>query len=297
MIVPHAIELNPAFVWSAEIAAPLSVVMYYPQQLGAAYANAPGKIAVHGASPFLYVRDLVVKQPTPRREGTLFFLSHSTHWVTTVSQFERLAAELAALPAKFQPVNVCVYWRDYLLGHHEEFARRGMRILCAGHMYDPQFLVRLFHLCSMHRYACSNELGSHVFYTVKAGCSYFHLAGETKYVYEAARSEDVPRIPLEIRSKIESMLAEPRDELSREQIKLVDDYVGAEQKMSPAKMRDLFGFCDAIDRFGTGAWEGQRHWVFPRALKRAFWHEPRAAAGRALRFASRALAPGATVKH
>src|SRR5262245_36925957 len=69
MIVPHAIELNHAFVWSAELAAPLSVVMYYPLKLGAAYASAPGKIAVRGASPFLYVQDLVAQQPQPRREG------------------------------------------------------------------------------------------------------------------------------------------------------------------------------------------------------------------------------------
>jgi hypothetical protein len=297
MIVPHAIELNHSFVWTAEFAAPLPVVMYYPAQLGAVYASAPGKIAVRGASPFLYVQDLVAQQPQPRREGTLYFLSHSTHWVTTVSQFERLAAELAELPAKFKPVNVCVYWRDYLLGHHEAFVRRGLRILCAGHMYDPQFLVRLYHLCSMHRYACSNELGSHLFYTVKAGCSYFHLAGETKYVYEAGRSEDVPRIPVDIRARFESMFGEPRDELSPEQIGLIDEYVGADHKMSPATMRELFRFCETLDRFGTAVWEGRRHWVFPRALKRAFWHEPRAAVGRALRFASRALSNGLVEKN
>lgn len=68
-------------------------------------------------------------------------------------------------------------------------------------MFDPRFLVRLHHLCSMHRHARSNELGSQLFYTVKASCSYFHLAGETKYVYEATRSEDVPRIPIEIRAQ------------------------------------------------------------------------------------------------
>jgi hypothetical protein len=47
-------------------------------------------------------------------------------------------------------------------------------------MFDPRFLVRLHHLCSMHRYACSNELGSHLFYAVKAGCSYF--------IFQARRS-------------------------------------------------------------------------------------------------------------
>jgi hypothetical protein len=85
------------------------------------------------------------------------------------------------------------------------------------------------------------------------------------------------------------MFRERRDELSPEQIEVIDEYVGADHKMSPTTMRELFRFCETIDRYGTAAWKGSRRWVFPRVLKRAFWHEPRAAAGRALRLASKAL--------
>ncbi|MGH8177405.1 MAG: hypothetical protein ACREV5_14180, partial [Steroidobacter sp.] len=263
-----------------------------PSQRGRAYRKRSSQVVFRAASPFLYLEDLVDKRGLPEPQGTLFFPSHSTHWVTAVSEFDALADRLAALPERFHPISVCVYWRDFLLGHHDAFVRRGFRIVSAGHMYDSNFLFRLYYLCRLHRYAASNELGSHLFYTVKAGCSYFHLASETKYVHEAARGEDIARIPVEIRAKFESMFSEPKDELSPEEIGVIDEYTGADQKMSPATMREFFSFCETIDRFGTAVWNERRHWMFPRSLKRAFWHKPRAAAGRAVCFALRALSHG-----
>jgi hypothetical protein len=95
-----------------------------------------GKITFQAASPFLYIEDLLADQPGPTRQGTILFLSHSSHWTTAESDDAAIARFLEALPERFHPVTICVYWRDFNLQHHHEFANRGFRIVSAGHIYE-----------------------------------------------------------------------------------------------------------------------------------------------------------------
>jgi hypothetical protein len=279
VVIPHGIELNEAHVWQAEATAPLPAVLCYsPRQLRA-YAERSRKIGLLSSTPFLHVAALV-GPPSETRRGTLFFLSHSTHHITAVSPFEQLAEQLQALPERFHPISVCVYWRDFLLGHHLEFERRGMRIVSSGHMYDRHFLVRLHHLCSLHRYACSNEIGSHLFYSMAAGCSYFQLGANAELHYDQARRSDVATIPDPIRVRIEQLFATPHDTPTQEQRMLIDDYVGRTHELGRDDMSRLLSFCEQVDRFGTATWRDRRYFMMPRSLHRRLWLGPRLWLGR-----------------
>ena len=273
LVVPHGIDLNADHVWSAEVAAPLPAIVCAPREVRK-YTEGTGKVVVKGATPFIYLVDLLGSQVPGTRAGTLFFLSHSTHRVTAISDFEALAERLARLPAKFHPVRVCIYWRDLHLNHHLPFKQRGMQIVSAGHMFDPYFLFRLYYLCIAHRYACSNELGSHLFYSVKAGCAYFHMGANARYVVEAEDSHDIATIPSNVKQSLERAFGEPHDATTAEQLAIVDEYVGQAHKLSPDHMRELLKFCESLDRFGTGAWQAQRYFTAPRLLQRWLWQKP-----------------------
>lgn len=176
-VVPHGPFLDPAFVWGAEARSNLPVVLCYPEYRASAYRAAMPGIVVPAAAPYVYCRRILDDFEVPSRRGTIFFAPHSTHHVVVNEKNHDLARSLAEVDERFRPVRVCVYWRDVLLGRHLPFIKAGLSVVSAGHMYDPYFLFRLHHLCSLHQYSASSTIGSHVFYSVHSGCTHLQLPG------------------------------------------------------------------------------------------------------------------------
>lgn len=279
LAMTHGIQMNEEYVWDAEIAAPVPVMLVYPERLVAAYERRSRKATIRMAAPFLYAQRILEAELPSWRSGTLFFPSHSTHWVSPQVDADAIVRHLQNLPNEFHPVSVCVYWRDYLRGLHKPFEKAGFRIVSAGHMFDPAFLFRLCYLLAMHQYACSNTDGSHLFYAVKAGCSYFHIA-ELEYPKSVSLPKEDAPTPLEIMARLRREFAEQRMAPTTAQIRFVDEYVGTEHLLDPSKMREFLQFCERMDRYGTAKWNGQRFTGWPTILKRAFWVAPRRTAAR-----------------
>jgi glycosyltransferase involved in cell wall biosynthesis len=243
-IIPHGIYLSDA-VWEPEIQSTLPVIFSYPSYREQAYIHSLEdkgihKVVIPVASPFLYLLELLKENPKPERKGTILFPAHSTHFVTSQADWESLAEELINLPEEFQPITACIYWRDIELGQHLPFQRRGMRIVSAGHMLDWNFLFRFYHLCSIHRYSTSNEFGSHIFFSIKAGCSYFHL-DKIKCSYTAANDEilkrDAPQTPENREKILLSLFKNPQSHMNTEQMEIVDYYLGTKYLKSPEELR------------------------------------------------------------
>ncbi len=246
VVVPHGLSFSDTFVWTAELSAPLPVLWYFSEHVGQAYRQAldrvgGSKLLTPAASPFVYAAALLQDQPQPQRQGTLFFPSHSTHGVTAQLDFAGLAAALAQLDAEYQPVTVCLYWKDLQLNRQLPFQQRGLRVVSAGHMFDPLFMLRLYHLCSMHRYAAGNETGSHMFYALQAGCSYFHFNPLDRVTYTAAsetiRKRHFSDTPLSKTQEIEALFAKPAPQPSQQQLDLMAYHLGTQHFKSPAALR------------------------------------------------------------
>jgi hypothetical protein len=168
--------------------------------------------------------------------------------------FERLADQLLDLPSWMQPVTVISYWRDIQLGNHLPFARRGLRVVSAGHWLDPDFLLRLAHLLRQHRHAAANAFGSCLFYSVWAGCS-FHFVHEA-YKYTGADEhlrEEVggvsPALAKEW-NKLELLFSTPTTNASQEQQSQARYYLGGGHLREPEDLADLIGWLRRVDRFG-----------------------------------------------
>lgn len=252
VLVPHGIVLDEKFVWRAERKSLLPAVLCYPSYRLPAYASSTEMIVIPAASPFLYLTALLGGQQQPKRRGTIFFPHHSTHHLAVQMDFEALAEALVHLDDQYQPLTVCIYWRDFNLGRHLAFERRGLRVVSAGHMYDPHFLFRFYHLCSMHRYAASNGLGSHIPYCLKSSCCYFHFdpVPHARVADEEILRRDTASGSRAVRARLESLLAIRRPFTTAAQIETVDYFLGADQFKSPEGLREQLRWAEGLDRFG-----------------------------------------------
>lgn len=249
-VLPHGVHLSDYYVDDAETNVDLPAVFCYPDYREAAYIAQTAKVVVRSASPYLYVKHLIQHEPAPYREGLIFFPVHSTHHATAGMDNERLADALLKLDHQYHPITICVFWRDFLLGHHLPFQQRGFRIVSAGHMYDRYFLFRLFHLFSTHRYAAGNAVGSHLFYSVVSGCSYFHLQGHghRQQILTESLASTFGNISPKIVDPVEEMFREPRPSMTKEQLRTANYFLGAEHFKSPAALADQIYRAEQLDR-------------------------------------------------
>ncbi|MEA5549895.1 glycosyltransferase family 1 protein [Anabaena cylindrica UHCC 0172] len=252
-VVPHGPYLTDT-IWEAEIHSPLPVIFAYPPyheqtyiQLNQKYAA--NKVIIPSASPFLYLLELLKQHPQSKRKGTIFFPAHSTHHVTVQFDWESIAEYLNNLSEEYQPVTVCMYWRDFELGRHLPFLRRGMKIVSAGHMFDKDFLFRFYHLCSTHIYAASNDIGSNLFFSIKSGCSYFYI--DLSNCFYNAKSDDILKrdvstTPVERLDVLKSLFQNPQTYTTSEQMQVVDYYLGAKYLKSPEELHEQVFYAEEL---------------------------------------------------
>jgi hypothetical protein len=184
------------------------------------------------------------------RKGTIVFPSHSTHHIRAIFDHEEYADRLNALPEKYKPISVCIYWKDFFHGYHSFYVEKGFRIVTAGHIYDPDFLYRFYGICRQFKYSTSNDIGGHLFYSVKSGCSFFYtLSNYIAY-------EGIDGAPLgcntDMSSKIKdhsvSLFSKPKDAMDKEQLEFVDKYIGSANFKTKDELRDLFQYAENKDK-------------------------------------------------
>jgi hypothetical protein len=112
---------------------------------------------------------------TQEKKGTLFFPDKSTLLMDTDFDRSLLCHKLKSLPEKYQPVVVCIYWKDYIRGNHQPYLDAGIPVVSCGHLKDAEFQMRLINLCIQFKYSAANDISSSFVYSVLAGCEFFHL--------------------------------------------------------------------------------------------------------------------------
>ncbi len=135
-------------------------------------------------------------------------------------------------------MTVCLHWQDYARGRAKPFMSRGLPLVSAGHFNDQEFLYRLLHLLSRHRYAASNDVASNLLYAVAAGVPYF-LVGETPeltispgFESQAETFKPVPEIHERV-AEVRELFLEPVDEITDAQREMAEYHLGASRFKSP----------------------------------------------------------------
>lgn len=251
-ILPHGVLFNEKQIWEAEKNVRLPAIFCYPPYKDA-YQTQTNKKVILSAAPFLYVKKMAASQPQPPRRGTIVFPHHSTHLLRAQFNSEQLIETLLQFGDEYQPITVCIYWQDFLLNRHLPYQQRGMQIVSAGHIYDPDFLYRLYHLCSLHRYAVGHSFGSHLFHAVAAGCSYSHL-DYIDYVSTPLNQIHPEDQAIEIASekadRLKALFHQRRPTMTSEQIAVVNDYLGQKYFQTPQNLYRQIVYTEIIDKLG-----------------------------------------------
>jgi len=120
------------------------------------------------------------------------------------------------------------------------------------HLFDKNFLFRLFYLCSKYKFAVSSTIGTHIFYSIAAGCPFFFLDYEeyTKKADDKIIKRDVSNPNTLILTKIKKLFSDRLDKPSDEQLDFVYSLLGHGNFKNPFSLREEFEFADKIDKFG-----------------------------------------------
>jgi hypothetical protein len=238
---------------AAELHANIGTAYSYQREYDEALSIGGARMVIRGAAPFTYLPHLLGPAPA-HRSGVLYFPSHSTRYTTVEAGYDRLAEMLCALPAHLGPVRVCCYYMDVLRGHHRPFLERGIPVYSAGHQYDPLFLVRLWHLMSMHRHVMSNAHGTHLAYAMFAGCSFTFLdTPDARYVAAPGYEDWVITAPPAFKTLHDQLFADGRtcDDVASRAAAV--DLIGAARQLPPERLRQLLVAADRREQLRRSA--------------------------------------------
>jgi hypothetical protein len=179
--VEHAIPYDLESAYEYDLNSGLSMFLAVHEQSAALYKTGPITEAHAIGFTHLYAMELFDQlhpQAAPvERHGTIVFPDKSTLLMDTDFDRASFAARLAALPEEYQPVVVCVYWKDVVRGNHLPFEQAGLPVVTCGHLQDGDFLLRFHDLCRRFRYACANDIAGSFVLSILSGCHFFHLTG------------------------------------------------------------------------------------------------------------------------
>lgn len=253
-VIPHGPVFGAHPLWREEVRASVPAILCAQDHYGREFARRAGRVVIPFASPAVYAAKLAAGDAARPREGTVFFPSHSTHRIQAEYDAQLMIAKLMALPSEMQPVTVCIYWKDYLAGKAGPYEAAGLPVVSAGHMFDPEFLIRFFRICRRFRYATSNELGSHVPFSIHAGCLFRLIAGvRVRHLGSAeALATDVAQSDQTVHERLWSLFSFERGSSHEEQTIEADDLLGTKYVMTPEEIKELLEHLARVDRWGWG---------------------------------------------
>jgi hypothetical protein len=125
------------------------------------------KTFVSGSAFILYKEMYHIKKEEPKY--TLVFPIHSRVDVEWDIDIDDFIAKLKKLPKKFEPLLICVYFRDIHKGMHHKFIEAGFEVTTIGHGSRYDFIPRFYELLKNAKYTLSNDIGSYAFYSIDLG--------------------------------------------------------------------------------------------------------------------------------
>lgn len=256
-VLEHGVVLSDR-MWDADRDAPLPVAFSPSAWRAEVVQRLSGKPAHPIGFGFLYAMRLVenaIPFPAQNAKGTLAFPCHSTHTIQARYDCAEYAEMLANLPAEQQPVTVCLYWKNFEHQEQRFYKECGLPVVTAGHMFDRDFMLRLYDLLRRFRYATSNVVGTHILQAVAAGCRFFY-AGHQNVDWSVPQAEQVntdagsPAFQWRERESWR-LFQSPVTEITAEQRAFVDELIGTQHVLAPAALRSLLLSQEWSDKFAA----------------------------------------------
>lgn len=132
----------------------------------------------------------------------------------------------------YDSIFVSMYWVDIVNGKHKIYMDKGYTIVCSGNRFDPRFLSRQRDLIELSDMTMSNDLGTHVGYSVALNRPHYMFKQKVELNLEHEDAKivtDLQNIQSDFdkeRNEIQQVFGEYRQEITEEQRKIVAYYWG-----------------------------------------------------------------------
>ncbi len=155
--------------WDVELEAPLPAMLGIDTQY-TKYLGTKTTKPAFAIGPYIYYSEIYLeeaKQAILREmlgKTLLVVPPHSTHHALHQTAEGYMESAIAPYKKTFQHVLVLMYWKDVLLGRARVMEEQGFVPVCAGHMYDENFLPRLKAILSLADSAAIFQPGTFIPY-------------------------------------------------------------------------------------------------------------------------------------
>lgn len=152
---------------------------------------------------------------------------------------------------QFKTVLVCIYYKDVETGRNKEYEDAGFRVVSAGRREDDQFLNRLHTFFSIADYSISNNVGTHIGYSIVLGKPHMILTEEVHYkANSSAETRHVTTLyndsaVLEKQHVLEAF-EHYTDIITENQKEVCKEYWGLGQVRSPKEMNEILSLCSVL---------------------------------------------------
>lgn len=194
-------------------------------------------------SPFVVCRKNLGIQKSSKAKGTLVFPAHTSEGLEDESDVEVYVKQLLALPKKFQPISVCIYYNDILNGVHKIYRKYNIPVYTAGYALDERFAERFYSILKNFKYAMSNSVGSYLYYAVEMGLPFSIYGQKQEYINKKDPNLSVgkydPYAMSPFYRKVFKMFNGLRSDITPEQKNFVETNLGLKDAISPSQMKRI----------------------------------------------------------
>jgi len=243
LMLQHA-PMQIDYVWPLEANSPLPTYLCASNHYADVFSTASGKRTIPIGSFIQYTEGFEkARHSKPPEKTLLVFPLHSTNHYEYSYSMDNLIAYLGHQEAYFERIRVCVYWKDILRGDHQKYMEAGYDIVCAGHMFDQQFLTRLVKIIGDCTHSVTMFPGSNLlFTTLMDRPTYLHelpfTQSSTDEKYQKMRDEK-DSAPNRYLALSRQLFAEDYGEITPQQHAHVHEVLGRNNLKTPAEIKSL----------------------------------------------------------
>ena len=175
----------------------------------------------------------------------LLFPSHSTKEILVDYNVDIFLEKCASKFSEYDSIMVCLYWSDLKRFSHL-YEKKGLKVVSAGNLNDPNFLPRLKTIIGISDYVVTDTVGTHVGYCFHLNKEVWILPGEIilrelREPYKSFQAIDYHEKVLAELSEIKSVFETPQAHFSKDQKSLVEEFWGIDKIKNPKELKRILG--------------------------------------------------------
>lgn len=234
------------FFWQCDIDSPFNAIIVASNHRKETLIKVCNKNIITVGPYIAYAESLLSKEDVEKEKkrlgnNLLVFPMHSTHWVNIDYNISNFISNIKKTGKGFESIRICMYWKDILRGVYKPYKKAGFEIVCAGHIYETNFLPRLRSLIEISDYTMSNNIGTHIGFCICLNKPHYLIDDDyivTDYLQNETRKPEREK-QSKMSNAIKNNFCIYSDKITDQQFKVAEEFWGTSEIKSKEEMRRI----------------------------------------------------------